>query len=406
MTDPDLDYARFDALTFDCYGTLIDWEAGILAALPAGPRAARHRPARRRAPRGVRRDRSTRRGGPYQTLPRDPRRRRPRRRRAISASNPTPPRSRPSRDSVGDWPAFPDSLDALARLHERFRLGVITNCDDDLFARSAARLGTDFDWVVTAQQAGVYKPRRARLRARVRAIGLPGSGSCMWPRACTTTTSPAKRLGLTTVWIDRRHGRPGSGATPPAEARHPTRPSRTWPRSRRPRPPPRNAAGASPSRRGCGRASPRPRAERLPAAMLDLDAGRPPRRAATNRISTSVASARSRAEVPQVDEPVRRLPDRDLAPVVLDRRPPSARRSGRRTAAPGRPSGRRLAGHGVVGRPPLVEIRPVQTSNAWSGGQSTSKASRIGSITGSRSGVVFSATSRKRAAASPQTRSR
>jgi len=53
-------------------------------------------------------------------------------------------------DSVGDWPAFPDSSDALSRLHERFRLGVITNCDDDLFARSARRLGTEFEWVITA----------------------------------------------------------------------------------------------------------------------------------------------------------------------------------------------------------------------------------------------------------------
>src|SRR4029078_3091714 len=61
-------------------------------------------------------------------------------------------------DSVGEWPAFPDSTAALGRLHERFRLGVITNCDDDLFARSAERLATTFDWVVTAQAVGPTQP--------------------------------------------------------------------------------------------------------------------------------------------------------------------------------------------------------------------------------------------------------
>ena len=55
-------------------------------------------------------------------------------------------------ESVRDWPAFPDSAAALRRLRRRFRLGVITNCDTDLFAASRERLGVELDWVVTAER--------------------------------------------------------------------------------------------------------------------------------------------------------------------------------------------------------------------------------------------------------------
>ena len=91
--------------------------------------------------------------------------------------------------SVVDWPAFPDSAAALARLKSRFRLGVITNCDDDLFAASNERLGVDFDWIVTAQQVRSYKPAERNFHARVRAAsGCRGTASSMWPRACSMTT--------------------------------------------------------------------------------------------------------------------------------------------------------------------------------------------------------------------------
>ena len=122
-------------------------------------------------------------------------------------------------DSVGGWPAFPDSAEALARLHERFRLGVITNCDDDLFARSARRLETDFDWVVTAQSVGSYKPDPRNFEVAFERIGLPRDQILHVAQSLFHDHVPAKRLGLTTVWIDRRHDRPGSGATPPANAK-------------------------------------------------------------------------------------------------------------------------------------------------------------------------------------------
>jgi 2-haloacid dehalogenase len=119
---------------------------------------------------------------------------------------------------VGDWPAFADSADALARLHERFRLGVITNCDDDLFARSNERLGVTFDWVITAQQVGSYKPNPRNFEFAFQRMGIPRERILHVAQSLFHDHVPAKRLGLSTAWINRRHGRTGSGATPPAVA--------------------------------------------------------------------------------------------------------------------------------------------------------------------------------------------
>ena len=120
--------------------------------------------------------------------------------------------------SVGAWPAFPDSAAALERLRARFRLGVITNCDDDLFALSNRRLGVEFDWVVTAQQARAYKPNLAGFTLAVERIDVPRERILHVAQSLFHDHVPAKRLGMTTVWIDRRRGREGFGATRPAEA--------------------------------------------------------------------------------------------------------------------------------------------------------------------------------------------
>ena len=118
--------------------------------------------------------------------------------------------------SVIDWPAFPDSPAALRRLKSRFRLGVITNCDDDLFAASNRRLGIEFDWVVTAQSVGSYKPDRRNFEAALAAIELPRHRILHVAQSLFHDHVPAKELGLSSVWIDRRHDRPGFGATPQA----------------------------------------------------------------------------------------------------------------------------------------------------------------------------------------------
>jgi len=209
-----IDFGTFDALTFDCYGTLIDWEAGILAALrplvggAVGDETVLEAFARHEAQLEA---------GPY--LPY----------REVLAGclrglgeelgfEPSEAQQAAFGASVADWPAFADSPEALARLKERFRLGVITNCDDDLFAASSRRLGVEFDWVITAQQARGYKPRRENFAFALERIDVPRERLLHVAQSLFHDHVPAQALGMTTVWVDRRQGRAGAGATPPAGA--------------------------------------------------------------------------------------------------------------------------------------------------------------------------------------------
>jgi 2-haloacid dehalogenase len=216
----DLDYGAFEALTFDCYGTLIDWEAGILAGLRAALEPHAVSATDDELLESYANAEATLEAGPYlryrEILGRGA--------RAIASSLGTSLEDDEAAafgGSVTDWPAFPDSAEALARLKARFRLGVLTNCDDDLFAASNRRLGVEFDWVVTAEQVGSYKPDErnfAALLERLAADGVEPGRILHVAQSLYHDHAPARRLGLSSVWIDRRHDRPGSGATPPADA--------------------------------------------------------------------------------------------------------------------------------------------------------------------------------------------
>jgi 2-haloacid dehalogenase len=205
-----MDYSGFDALTFDCYGTLVDWERGILAALPAGLDGARVLEAYAEFESGLE-------SGPYLRY-----------REVLERCydglavrfgfEPDAAQRAAFADSVGDWPPFPDSPDALARLKERFKLGVITNCDDDLFARTNARLGVEFDYVITAQQVEAYKPSTRGFEEAFARMDIPRERILHVAQSLFHDHVTAKRLGLSSVWIDRRGGRAG-GATPAAEAK-------------------------------------------------------------------------------------------------------------------------------------------------------------------------------------------
>jgi 2-haloacid dehalogenase len=212
-----LNLEAFEVLTFDCYGTLIDWEAGILGGIR--PVLAAH---------GVEltddeilesfaRHEAALEAGPYQTY------------RAVLAGSlggladelgieVTAEELAAFGDSVPGWPAFDDSTDALRRLATRYRLGVITNCDDDLFAASALRLDVPFEWVFTAEQAQDYKPSVAPFVMALTAIDVPKERVLHVAQSLYHDHVPAKELGLATAWVNRRHDRPGFGATPAAEA--------------------------------------------------------------------------------------------------------------------------------------------------------------------------------------------
>jgi len=213
----ELDYGAFEILTFDCYGTLIDWETGLLAGLREGLDGAAAEATDEGLLERYAAIEARLEAGPYlpyrQILERG----------LVGVARawdalPAPARIEAFGGSVADWPAFPDSAAALARLKTRFRLGVLTNCDDDLFAASNQRLGVEFDWIVTAQQARGYKPRRANFELLFERLGYPRNRILHVAQSLFHDHVPAKALGLSTVWIDRRHDRPGFGATPPAEA--------------------------------------------------------------------------------------------------------------------------------------------------------------------------------------------
>lgn len=214
-----LDYGRFEALTFDCYGTLIDWEAGLLAGLHAALDGAAGAPLPDDEDLLLRyaRHEAALEAGPYlryrEVLARGL--------RGVAAELGVPVMDDAAATfggSVADWPAFPDSAAALARLATRFRLGVLTNCDDDLFAASNERLGVRFDWIVTAQQVGSYKPTDANFEALFARVKVPRERILHVAQSLYHDHVPANRLGLSSVWIDRRHDRPGAGATPVADA--------------------------------------------------------------------------------------------------------------------------------------------------------------------------------------------
>jgi 2-haloacid dehalogenase len=213
-----VDFHAFDVLTFDCYGTLIDWETGILTALRRVLEAHGAADISDEVLLGrYARVEADLEAGPYQSY-REVLSEVLRRVCAEAGIEPTELEVRGFGGSVREWPAFPDSAEALHSLAARFRLGVITNCDDDLFAASSQRLATTFDWVITAQQVGSYKPSRRNFEFAFERIGVPRSRILHVAQSLFHDHVPAKELGLTTVWVDRRRGKVGSGATPPAAA--------------------------------------------------------------------------------------------------------------------------------------------------------------------------------------------
>jgi 2-haloacid dehalogenase len=210
-----IDYERFETLTFDCYGTLIDWETGLLTALRAALPGAQHVDDEELLERFARHEGEIERT--YQPF------------RGVLAESLRRLASEldldvgeeavgPFSESVRDWPAFPDSVEALRRLKRRFTLAVITNCDTDLFAASNERLGVEFDWIITAEMARSYKPDHNNFDLAFTTVPVPRERILHVAQSLYHDHVPAKELGMTTVWIDRRHGREGFGATPPATA--------------------------------------------------------------------------------------------------------------------------------------------------------------------------------------------
>jgi 2-haloacid dehalogenase len=205
-------------LSFDCYGTLIDWESGILDAVNGVARRRGVEAEPGRALELYAELEAAAEAGPFRPY-RDVLRQVMGDLGARLGFVPTEEECSGFADSVGDWPPFADTVASLRRLHSRFRLVILSNVDDDLFARTARRLEVPFDEVITAQQLGSYKPALRNFEAMLARLGVEPSGLVHVAQSLYHDHVPAQRLGLATVWIDRPSARPGVGIAPAVEVR-------------------------------------------------------------------------------------------------------------------------------------------------------------------------------------------
>ena len=198
-----LDFDRLEWLSFDCYGTLVDWESGIYASVDWVLRSH-----------GVRRSRAE----------------------ILALFSDIEPRVQNSEtylkyrrvlhrvmetigaelgircteseldclaDTLPHWPIFPDVTEALNALKTRYKLAVISNVDDDLFAGTAEVLGIDFDAVVTAEQARGYKPNLYNFNLASERMAVAKEGWAHVAESLFHDIGPANRLGIKCVCVDR-----------------------------------------------------------------------------------------------------------------------------------------------------------------------------------------------------------
>ncbi len=213
-----IDFTKYKALTFDCYGTLIDWETGILNVLRPWADGKGFKVTDEKLledyAQAESRIEALRAGVLYSDLLKEVM-------NEMAAGYgiaPDPDAAVTLAMSVGEWPAFDDTAEALSKLKKKFKLAIISNVDRDSFARSNEKLGVSFDAIITAEDAGAYKPdTRPFLIAFdvLEEMGIQRGEILHVAQSLFHDHVPAKALGLATVWVDRRRGREGWGATPP-----------------------------------------------------------------------------------------------------------------------------------------------------------------------------------------------
>jgi 2-haloacid dehalogenase len=214
-----LDFSRFELLTFDCYGTLINWEEGILRCLHC-ILAAHGRDTddatilqlygdfEARAEQGVYR--------PYREVLQSVVRQFGKQ----LGFAPTDQEVRSLPESLREWQPWPDTVTALRELRSRFRLAVVSNVDDDLFAATKPQLEVEFDQIITAQQAGAYKPSLKIFELALSRVGVSAHRILHVGQSLYHDVIPAQLLGLATVWVNRPSARAGVGAVKAVEG-HP-----------------------------------------------------------------------------------------------------------------------------------------------------------------------------------------
>ena len=201
-----LDFSRFEWLSFDCYGTLIDWETGLLGYLQPllKSRGCAISDARILALYSEFEPREQ--AGPYRTY-----------RDALSSVvrdfaqelrfEVSDSEADGLAESIRNWQPFADTVAGLQRLHSRYKLAVLSNIDDDLFAHTAPKLEVPFDAVITAQQVHSYKRSLNNFEALLRRYAIPRERLLHVAESLYHDVAPAHKLEITTVWVNRRQGK-------------------------------------------------------------------------------------------------------------------------------------------------------------------------------------------------------
>ncbi len=206
----------FKVLTFDCYGTLIDWESGMVAGLaPLTERLDRKLTRNEMLEAHARYESSQQRQTPtkhYQELLAVVYRR-------LAEEWGLPVSWEECVEygrSIKNWPAFPDSAKALRYLKQHYKLVILSNVDNESFAASNEKLGVAFDAIYTAEDIGSYKPAAANfdyMLTMLKGLGYEKSDILHTAESLFHDHAPANRHGLNSCWIYRRHGQAGFGAT-------------------------------------------------------------------------------------------------------------------------------------------------------------------------------------------------
>ena len=206
----------YKALTFDCYGTLIDWESGMIAGLqPLVSRIgmalthdqileahARHESSQQAYTPAMKYGELL--GVVYKRLAEE---------WGVSA---TVEECEAYGNSIRNWPAFPDSVEALSYLKKHFKLVILSNVDNASFAHSNKRLQVTFDAIYTAQDVGSYKPSSRNfdyMIDKLKSLGVAKTDILHTAESLFHDHVPANQHGLASCWIYRRHDKQGFGAT-------------------------------------------------------------------------------------------------------------------------------------------------------------------------------------------------
>jgi 2-haloacid dehalogenase len=206
-----MDFSRFNTISFDCYGTLIDWESGILSVLQAVLGSHGQSLPDAAILELYAEFEAEAESGPYQSY------------RAVLQSvvkafahrlhfEASSAEIHSLHESVRAWPPFPDTVPALRELQKRYQLVVISNIDNDLFAETRKHLDVELDGVITAEEARSYKPSLNNFQMALRTLAISPDRLLHAAQSIYHDVVPSRSLGISTVWVNRTSSRPGISA--------------------------------------------------------------------------------------------------------------------------------------------------------------------------------------------------